>query len=158
MRKFAPAILGVACSLVSLASTAAEHPNVIFILADDLGYADVSCYGAAKVKTPHIDRLAATGYRFTDFHTAASICSPSRAAFLTGAYPQRCGLYMGINPQRPAQRGKAQRPTGSLFTEIPVISHPKDWGNLDAATSKKIERERQKRYPGTGTKKGRKKR
>lgn len=81
---------------------AAEKPNVIFMLTDDLGYSDVGCYGATKVKTPHIDRLAAEGIRFTDFHTAASICSPSRAAFLTGAYPQRAGAYMGLNPQRTA--------------------------------------------------------
>ncbi|EMI52281.1 arylsulfatase A [Rhodopirellula sallentina SM41] len=78
----------------------AKRPNVIFFLTDDLGYADVSCYGATKVKTPNIDALAADGIRFTDFHTGASICSPSRACFLTGAYPQRCGLYMGINPIR----------------------------------------------------------
>jgi arylsulfatase A-like enzyme len=78
----------------------AAPPNVIFLLTDDLGYSDIGCYGARKVKTPHLDRLAAEGVRFTDFHTAASICSPSRAAFLTGAYPQRAGLYMGINPIR----------------------------------------------------------
>lgn len=79
-----------------------KQPNVIFMLTDDLGYSDIGCYGARKVKTPHIDRLAAEGIRFTDFRTAASICSPSRAAFLTGAYPQRAGLYMGINPNRTA--------------------------------------------------------
>jgi arylsulfatase A-like enzyme len=79
-----------------------SRPNVIFILMDDMGYSDVSCYGAKKVKTPNIDRMAAEGMRFTDFHAAASICSPSRAAFLTGAYPQRAGLYMGINPKREA--------------------------------------------------------
>ena len=81
---------------------AAGSPNVIFVLTDDLGYSDVGCYGATRVKTPHIDQLAAEGVRFTDFHTAASICSPSRAAFLTGGYPQRAGLYMGINPNRRA--------------------------------------------------------
>jgi arylsulfatase A-like enzyme len=75
-----------------------DPPNVIFILTDDLGYSDVGCYGAKKVETPNIDRLAKEGLRFTHFHTAASICSPSRAAFLTGAYPQRCGLYMGSTP------------------------------------------------------------
>ena len=80
----------------------ARSPNVIFILTDDLGFSDISCYGATKVKTPHLDRMAAEGLKFTDFHTAASICSPSRAAFLTGAYPQRCGLYMGINQNREA--------------------------------------------------------
>lgn len=83
-------------------AVAGTKPNVIFMLTDDLGYSDIGCYGAARVKTPHIDRLAAEGIRFTDFHTAASICSPSRAAFLTGAYPQRAGLYMGINPNRRA--------------------------------------------------------
>ena len=85
-----------------VAQAAEQRPNVIFLLTDDLGYSDVGCYGADKVNTPHIDRLAAEGVRFTDFHTAASICSPSRAAFLTGGYPQRCGLYMGINPNRTA--------------------------------------------------------
>lgn len=84
------------------AETVAEKPNVIFILMDDMGYSDVSCYGATKVSTPNIDRMAAEGMKFTDFHTAASICSPSRAAFMTGAYPQRAGLYMGINPKREA--------------------------------------------------------
>ena len=88
---------------VSINSVWAEKkPNVIFMLTDDLGYSDISCYGAKKVKTPHIDRLATNGIKFTDFHAAASICSPSRAAFLTGAYPQRAGLYMGINPKRTA--------------------------------------------------------
>jgi len=80
----------------------ANAPNVIFLLTDDLGYSDISCYGAKKVATPHLDKLAANGIRFTDFHSGASICSPSRAAFLTGAYPQRNGLYMGINPNRTA--------------------------------------------------------
>ena len=89
-----PAIVG--------AETEQTTPNVIVVLTDDLGYSDLGCYGSRKVRTPHIDRLVAEGVRFTDFHTAASICSPSRAAFLTGAYPQRAGLYMGINPKRTA--------------------------------------------------------
>ena len=65
-------------------------------------YSDIGCYGAKKVKTPHIDRLAEEGFTSKAFLTGASICSPSRAAFLTGAYPQRSGLYMGINPNRRA--------------------------------------------------------
>ena len=89
-------------SVLASVGNAAEKPNVIFILMDDMGYSDVSCYGASKVSTPNIDRMAAEGMQFTDFHTAASICSPSRAAFLTGAYPQRAGLYMGINQKREA--------------------------------------------------------
>jgi arylsulfatase A-like enzyme len=101
--------LFVLCAFVVQTSVAkpqpgggSRSPNVILMLTDDLGYSDIGCYGANEVETPHIDRLAAEGLRFTDFHTAASICSPSRAAFLTGGYPQRAGLYMGINPNRTA--------------------------------------------------------
>ncbi len=97
------ALMGLLCVSVSCwGKGRTDRPNVIFILMDDMGYSDVSCYGAEKVDTPHIDRMAAEGMKFTDFHTAASICSPSRAAFLTGAYPQRAGLYMGINQNREA--------------------------------------------------------
>ncbi|MGJ8743549.1 sulfatase-like hydrolase/transferase [Polaribacter sp.] len=77
-------------------------PNVILIFADDLGYSDISSYGSKNVKTPNLDQLANQGLRFTNYHTGASICSPSRAALLTGAYPQRTGLYLGINPKRDA--------------------------------------------------------
>ncbi len=77
-----------------------DRPNVIFILMDDMGFKDVSCYGATVVDTPNIDSLASGGLQFTDFHSGSSICSPSRAAFLTGAYPQRCGLPYGINESR----------------------------------------------------------
>ena len=94
--------LSVATPVFAEAKQPNVKPNVIFILMDDMGYSDVSCYGATKVATPNIDRMAAEGLKFTDFHAAASICSPSRAAFLTGAYPQRAGLYMGINPKREA--------------------------------------------------------
>ncbi|MFZ5830154.1 MAG: sulfatase family protein, partial [Planctomycetota bacterium] len=68
---------------------AEEKPNIVIILADDLGYTDTSCYGAEKVKTPNIDRLAAEGMRFTDAHSPAAVCSPSRYSLLTGEYPFR---------------------------------------------------------------------
>ena len=64
-------------------------PNIVFILADDLGYGDVGCYGATKVKTPNIDRLAREGIRFTDAHATSSTCTPSRYGLLTGEYPWR---------------------------------------------------------------------
>jgi len=103
MNRIATGFLFLLALCVPLLTQGAEPmPNVIFLLTDDLGYSDISCYGATKVETPHIDRLAAEGVKFTDFRTTASICSPSRAAFLTGAYPQRAGLYMGINPIRKA--------------------------------------------------------
>ncbi len=66
-------------------------PNIIFIFVDDQGYYDLGCYGAAEVKTPRIDAMAAEGTRFTDYYAAAPICSPSRAGLLTGCYPRRVG-------------------------------------------------------------------
>ncbi len=68
---------------------AARRPNIIFILADDVGYGDLGCYGAKKVRTPHLDRLAAAGLRFTDGHAASATCTPTRYALLSGQYPWR---------------------------------------------------------------------
>ena len=70
---------------------APDNPNVILIYVDDLGYGDLSCYGATKVQTPNIDLLAKEGRAFTDAHTASAVCTPSRYALLTGEYPLRCG-------------------------------------------------------------------
>jgi N-acetylgalactosamine-6-sulfatase len=66
-----------------------SKPNVIFILADDLGWGDLGCYGNPHIKTPHLDRLAKQGTLFTQFYVNASVCSPSRTAFMTGQYPAR---------------------------------------------------------------------
>ena len=68
---------------------AQQPPNVVLIFADDLGYGDLGCYGATKLKTPNIDRLAAEGRRFTDAHSASAVCTPSRYGLLTGEYPMR---------------------------------------------------------------------
>jgi arylsulfatase len=70
---------------------AAAPPNIVFILCDDLGYGDLACYGS-KIRTPNLDRLAAEGARFTNFCSADPVCSPSRAALLTGRYPTRVGV------------------------------------------------------------------
>jgi arylsulfatase A-like enzyme len=67
-----------------------RRPNIVLIMADDLGYGSLGCYGSTENKTPHLDRLAAGGMRFTDFHSNGPMCSPTRAALLTGRYPQRC--------------------------------------------------------------------
>jgi len=79
-----------------------KPPNFIIIFVDDQGYQDLGCYGSPTIKTPCIDRMAAEGVRFTDFYVAAPICSPSRAALLTGCYPARVGL--GNWVQRPDSR------------------------------------------------------
>jgi arylsulfatase A-like enzyme len=73
-----------------------NKPNVIFIMADDLGYGDLSCYGATKISTPNIDRLASEGKIFTDAHSASAVCTPSRYALLTGQYPLRGNNGKGI--------------------------------------------------------------
>jgi len=68
---------------------AADRPNVLFILADDLGYGDLSCYGRPDYETPVLDRLAAQGMKFMSAYSAAPVCTPTRCAFVTGRYPQR---------------------------------------------------------------------
>ncbi|MBG6235265.1 arylsulfatase A-like enzyme [Pedobacter sp. CAN_A7] len=84
-------ILFIILSLLTHSSFAqkVEHPNVIFIYADDLGYGDLSCYGATKIQTPNLDKLAASGVRFTDGHATSATCTPSRYALMTGRYPWR---------------------------------------------------------------------
>lgn len=85
------AALGVAAPVLAALGRAVSHPrpNVVFILADDIGYGDFACYGATGVRTPNVDRLAKEGIRFTDAHAPASVCTPSRYSFLTGQYAWR---------------------------------------------------------------------
>ncbi|MEM9365483.1 MAG: sulfatase-like hydrolase/transferase [Planctomycetota bacterium] len=77
-------------------SQADSPPNVVLIFVDDLGYGDVGCYGATKVQTPNIDRLASEGRRFTDAHSVSAVCTPSRYALLTGQYPVRANSGRGV--------------------------------------------------------------
>src|SRR5690349_3181 len=80
------------------AGAAARPPNVVIIFCDDMGYADVGCYGARGYQTPNIDRLARQGMRFTDFYVAQAVCSASRAAQLTGCHPGRIGIQGALGP------------------------------------------------------------
>src|SRR5678815_1371030 len=80
-------------------SRSSGPPNVVLIFCDDLGYADIGCYGAKGYATPHIDRLAREGMRFTDFYVAQAVCSASRAALLTGCYPVRVGILGALSPR-----------------------------------------------------------
>lgn len=74
----------------ALATAEQRQPNIVLILADDLGYGSLGCYGNQELKTPHIDQLAAGGMKFTDFHSNGAMCTPTRASLLTGRYQQRC--------------------------------------------------------------------
>ena len=80
------------CSIGASSKATVERPNIILIMADDLGYGDISCYGSKKIRTPNIDALARGGLKFTDYHSNCPVCSPTRAALLTGRYQQRCGI------------------------------------------------------------------
>jgi arylsulfatase A-like enzyme len=82
-----------ATTLMASASAAPRQPNIVLIVADDLGYGDLGCYGNREIRTPNLDRMAAEGLRFTDFAVSWPACTPSRSSILTGRYPQRNGLY-----------------------------------------------------------------
>jgi arylsulfatase A-like enzyme len=93
-------LLALAMSLWTLAATCPASvgappnaPNVVIIFTDDQGYGDLSCYGHPTIHTPHLDRLAAEGMKLTQFYVASPVCSPSRAALLTGCYPKRLGMH-----------------------------------------------------------------
>jgi len=96
-----------------------KHPNIIFILCDDLGYGDLGCYGNPVIRTPHLDKLASEGMRFTDFYAASPVCSPSRAGTITGRTPNRTGIYDWI----PANSGVYLR-----IDEVSVVQILKSMG------------------------------
>src|SRR5207248_2934743 len=89
-------VLSVLLAILSSAATAgsapAKPPNIVLILADDLGWADLGCYGNRFNETPRIDKLAKQGVRFTDFYSAGPVCSPTRASIQSGQYQARFGL------------------------------------------------------------------
>lgn len=92
-----------------LLSLAAEsRPNIVLILTDDLGYADLGCYGSKDIRTPAIDRLAGEGVRFTQCYSNAPVCSPTRAALMTGRYQQRIGIEFVLYGQGTAGKGLAR--------------------------------------------------
>ena len=86
------------CHIGLLAFAKDRKPNVIFVLADDLGWAELGCYGNTFHETPHLDKLAKQGIRFTPAYAAAPVCSPYRAALLTGQYPARVGILDYLRP------------------------------------------------------------
>jgi arylsulfatase A-like enzyme/predicted neuraminidase len=88
----------LACGRHGLAE-APPRPNLLFILADDLGYGDLGCYGHPRIRTPHLDRFAADGARLTQFYVTSPVCTPSRASFLTGRHPQRFGIHHADLPE-----------------------------------------------------------
>jgi uncharacterized sulfatase len=100
-------------------SAAANSPNVIIILADDLGYGELGCYGHPRFKTPHLDRMAAEGTRLTQFNTPMPFCAPTRASLMTGRYPFRCGLNTNPAPDgSPGADALALPPTEITLAQV----------------------------------------
>ena len=100
---------------LSGALPAAERPNFLVILCDDLGYGDLACYGHPTIKTPNLDKLAAQGMRLTDCYSAAPVCSSSRAGLMTGRTPSRIGVYDWIPAGHPMHLAKEELTIGSLL-------------------------------------------
>ncbi len=94
MRLFQAFVTAFLCQVSAFAST----PNIVIIFMDDMGYADVSCFGAQGYQTPNIDKLAEEGRKFTNFHVAQPVCSASRCGLLTGCYPNRVGIHGALGP------------------------------------------------------------
>jgi len=80
------ALPGCSGAMPDFLSSSKDKPNVIFIMADDLGYGDLGCYGQTEIQTPNIDRLAAEGMRFTDHYAGSTVCAPSRCSLMTGLH------------------------------------------------------------------------
>src|SRR5690606_26672144 len=76
---------------------ARQKPNIVIVFTDDQGYQDVGAFGSPDIQTPHLDRMAAEGVKFTNFHAAQAVCSASRAALLTGCYPNRVGIHGALD-------------------------------------------------------------
>ncbi len=110
--------------LTVLPAFAEDRPNIVVILCDDLGYGDLECYGHPQIKTPHLNRLAEEGIRFTDFYSAAPVCSPSRVGLLTGRSPNRAGVYDWI-PEAGAAKPDAREKVHmrAVETTIPQLLH-----------------------------------
>lgn len=93
----------IALLVLCLPATAAERTNVVLLLADDLGYGDLGCYGHPQFKTPHLDQMAREGTLLTHFNTPMPFCAPTRASLMTGRYPFRCGMNSNPTPDGPPQ-------------------------------------------------------
>ena len=103
----------------------ARKPNIVFILGDDLGYCDVSMYGCRDIPTPNIDSIAAAGVKFTSGYVTAPVCSPSRAALVTGRYQHRFGFEFNAGP---LQRALAEPEMGLPTSEITLAQMMKQAG------------------------------
>jgi arylsulfatase A len=127
MKRCLPAVVCLLTWLLAVSVVGAatsSRPNIILILADDLGWTDLSCYGSGLYETPHIDRLARDGMRFTQAYSACTVCSPTRAAILTGKYPARLHLTDWIPGQMP-ENPKLLVPEWTKYLPLEQLTIPR---------------------------------
>src|SRR5436190_2113872 len=118
-----------------VASAAAPPPpNVVLILADDLGWTDLSCYGSDFYETPHIDQLAREGMKFTQAYSACTVCSPTRAAILTGKYPARLHVTDWIPGQMP-ENPKLLVPSWTKYLSLGEMTVARAFGSAGYVTA-----------------------
>lgn len=108
-------------SVIQRQARHSRRPNIIIILADDLGYGDIGIQGSTAIKTPHIDALATAGVRFTSFYASAPVCSPSRAGLLTGRYPLRSGIIGPFQQAQDTLMRKATRQAGMVMAQMGMV-------------------------------------
>jgi arylsulfatase A len=117
-----------------------QRPNFIVILTDDQGYGDLGCYGSERIKSPHLDKMAAEGIRFTDFYVVGSVCTPSRASLMTGSYPKRVGLEKVLFPdsvvKKSGGKGGELEKAGLNPSEITIAEILKEKGYATACVGK----------------------
>lgn len=115
--------LWMALAMAVSGITAAEKPNIVFVLVDDMGWTDVGCFGSPFYETPNIDRLAKQGMRFTDAYSSCTVCSPSRASIMTGQYPARLHITDWISGhKRPKAKLRVPDWTMQLSPSIPNLA------------------------------------
>ena len=115
------ATLFFSCNTTKEIKEIKSKPNVVIIMADDLGYGDLSGYGNTTIQTPNIDFLMTQGVKFTDYHSNGSVCSPTRAALMTGKYQQRTGVEGVVT-------AKSHRHVGLSLEEITIAEAFKEYG------------------------------
>jgi len=108
-------------SVIQRQARHSRRPNIIIILADDLGYGDMGIQGSTAIKTPNIDTLATEGVRFTSFYASAPVCSPSRAGLLTGRYPLRSGIVGPYQPTEDTLLRRATRQLGIYMSQLGTV-------------------------------------
>lgn len=134
LMKYLPFFFLLLLTFLSCKEETLKHTNIVFILTDDLGYGDLRCYGSKVNLTPNLDQMAAEGVKATSFLAAQAVCSASRAAFLTGCYPNRIGIHNALMPNAKialnhneitiAEMLKSQNYTSGIFGKWHLGDHP----------------------------------